>query len=96
MGDSEVSVLKMSKQIKSRIVWKLLRLLPLGLRLKVASRYDNRVNHLFSYYGESFKKNVDWKGDVDVLSACLEEKDKKKQKKLIEVWMRCIKSDKRV
>ena len=86
----------MYKEIKNKVVWWLLRLLPLGLRLKVASRYDDRVNRLFSYYGQSFKKNTDWKGEVDMMKACLEEKNKKKQKQLIDVWVRVLKQNKNV
>lgn len=74
-----------------KILWKLLRILPLGLRLKIGSKFDDRINRLFSFYGQSLKKNTNWKGDVDWLNAIVEEKDEKCKKKLTDVCIKILK-----
>ncbi len=78
----------MGKEIKRQFIWKLLKILPLGLRLKIASKYDDRIKNMLDFYGDAFQKNTDWRGNVNIFGAIIEEEDKEKQDRLIKTWKR--------
>ena len=64
-----------------------MKIFPLGIRMRITSKFDDRVKHLMEYHGKYVMKNMDWKGNINVYGAFIEESllgDEDKADRLLE------------
>ena len=74
-------------RIENKLFWKLMKIFPLGIRMRITSKFDDRVKHLMEYQGKYVMKNMDWKGNINVYGAFIEESllgDEDKADRLLE------------